>query len=80
MPSALKRENPALQKIKFVNFFLFLWVIFALKRENPAMQKIKFVNFFLFLWVILVLLDWIQFGSGYTTLVAIYDSCTTART
>ncbi len=29
-PSALKREHPALQKMKFVNFFLFLWAIFAL--------------------------------------------------
>ncbi len=28
-PSALKREHPALQKIKFINFFLFLWVIFC---------------------------------------------------
>jgi hypothetical protein len=31
-PSTLKREHPALQKIKFNtgNFFQFLWVIFAL--------------------------------------------------
>jgi len=29
-PSALKREHKALQKIKCVNFFLCLWVIFAL--------------------------------------------------
>jgi hypothetical protein len=29
-PSALKREHPALQKMKFINFFLCLWVIFAL--------------------------------------------------
>ncbi len=29
-PLALKRERPALSKIKFINFFLFLWVIFAL--------------------------------------------------
>jgi hypothetical protein len=29
-PSALKREHPALQKMKFMNFFLCLWVIFAL--------------------------------------------------
>jgi hypothetical protein len=28
-PSALKREHPALQNMKF-KFFLFLWVIFAL--------------------------------------------------
>jgi hypothetical protein len=24
-PSALKREHPALKKIKFINFFLYLW-------------------------------------------------------
>jgi hypothetical protein len=29
-PSALKREHPALQKMKFSNFFLCLWVSFAL--------------------------------------------------
>jgi hypothetical protein len=29
-PSALKREHPALQNMKFFNFFIFLWVIFAL--------------------------------------------------
>jgi hypothetical protein len=29
-PSALKREHSALQKMKFLIFFLFLWVIFAL--------------------------------------------------
>jgi hypothetical protein len=28
-PSALKREHPAIQKIKFINFFLCLWVISA---------------------------------------------------
>ncbi len=35
--SALKREHPALQKIKFINFFLFLWIIFALlgSGSNP---------------------------------------------
>jgi hypothetical protein len=26
-PSAIKREHPALQNMKFMNFFLFLWVI-----------------------------------------------------
>jgi hypothetical protein len=30
MPSALKKEDPALQNMKFSYFFLFLWVIFAL--------------------------------------------------
>jgi hypothetical protein len=29
-PSALKREHPALQKMKFINFFLCLLVIFAI--------------------------------------------------
>jgi hypothetical protein len=29
-PSALKREHPALQNMKFLDFFIFLWVIFAL--------------------------------------------------
>jgi hypothetical protein len=29
-PSALKREHPALQNMKILYFFLFLWVIFAL--------------------------------------------------
>jgi hypothetical protein len=29
-PSALKREHPALQNIKFLKKFLFSWVIFAL--------------------------------------------------
>jgi hypothetical protein len=29
-PSAFKREHRSLQKIKFINFFLCLWVIFAL--------------------------------------------------
>ncbi len=35
-PSALKREHPALQKMKFINFFLFLWVIFALLGPDPG--------------------------------------------
>jgi hypothetical protein len=29
-PSALKREHLALQNMRFLNFFLFLWVIYAL--------------------------------------------------
>jgi hypothetical protein len=28
-PSALKREHPALPNMKFLNFFLFMWVIFC---------------------------------------------------
>jgi hypothetical protein len=34
-PSALKREHSALQNMKFHNFFLFLWVIFALLDPDP---------------------------------------------
>jgi hypothetical protein len=35
-PSALKREHPTLQNMKFLNFFsLFLWVIFALQDPDP---------------------------------------------
>jgi hypothetical protein len=34
-PSALKREHPALQKMKFINFFLCLWIIFALLDTDP---------------------------------------------
>ncbi len=32
---ALTREHPALQNMKFLNFFLFLWVIFALLDPDP---------------------------------------------
>jgi hypothetical protein len=34
-PSALKREHPALKNIKFLNFFLLSWVIFALLDPDP---------------------------------------------
>jgi hypothetical protein len=35
-PSALKREHPALQKMKFnIKFFLFLWVIYAFLDPDP---------------------------------------------
>jgi hypothetical protein len=34
-PSALKREHPALQNMKFLNFLLLLWVIFALLDPDP---------------------------------------------
>jgi hypothetical protein len=34
-PSPLKREHPALQNMKFINFFLFLWVFFALLDLDP---------------------------------------------
>jgi hypothetical protein len=33
--SSIKREHPALQNIKFYNFFLVLWVIFALLDPDP---------------------------------------------
>jgi hypothetical protein len=33
MPSALKREHLALQKRKFINFCLCLWVVFAGSRD-----------------------------------------------
>jgi hypothetical protein len=38
-PSALKREHPALQKMKFINGFLFFWVIFALLDPNPDCES-----------------------------------------
>ncbi len=34
-PSALKREHPALQNMKFLQFFVLLWVIFALLDPDP---------------------------------------------
>jgi hypothetical protein len=34
-PSAYKREHQALQNMKFRNFFLFFWVIFALLDPDP---------------------------------------------
>ncbi len=37
-PSALKREHPALQNMKILNFFLFSWVIFALLDPDPSAQ------------------------------------------
>ncbi len=40
-PSALKREHPALQKMKCINFFLFLWVIFALLDTDPEAHGIR---------------------------------------
>jgi hypothetical protein len=38
-PSALKREHPALQKMKFINFILFLWVIFALLDPKDPIES-----------------------------------------
>jgi hypothetical protein len=37
-PSALKKEHPVLKNIKILDFFLFLWVIFALLNPDPATQ------------------------------------------
>jgi hypothetical protein len=37
-PSALKKEHPALQKMKILSFFLFFGVIFALLDPDPAAQ------------------------------------------
>jgi hypothetical protein len=34
-PSALKREHPALQKMKCINFSLCLWIILALMDPDP---------------------------------------------
>ncbi len=38
-PSALKREYRALQKMKFINFFLCLWVSFALLDPDPDCES-----------------------------------------
>jgi hypothetical protein len=37
-PSALKREHPVLKNIKILDFFLFLWVIFALLDPDPQFE------------------------------------------
>jgi hypothetical protein len=37
-PSALKREHLVLKNMKILDFFLFLWVIFALLDPDPATQ------------------------------------------
>jgi hypothetical protein len=36
---ALKKEHPALKKMKFINFFLCLWVIFALRDPDPDRES-----------------------------------------
>jgi hypothetical protein len=38
-PLTLKREHPALQEMKCINFFLCLWVIFALMDPDPQHCK-----------------------------------------
>jgi hypothetical protein len=34
-PSALKREHPVFKNMKILDFFLFLWVIFAFLDPDP---------------------------------------------
>jgi hypothetical protein len=36
LKSLLMPRHPALPDLKFVNFFIFLWIIFALLDPNPA--------------------------------------------
>jgi hypothetical protein len=38
-PSAFKREHSVLQKIKFINCFLFFWAIFALLDPDPNCES-----------------------------------------
>ncbi len=38
-PSALEREHPALQNIKFLHFFVLLWVMFALLDPGSSRPK-----------------------------------------
>ncbi len=40
-PSALKREHPALQKMKFINCFIFFWVFFSLLDQGPHLIRIR---------------------------------------
>jgi hypothetical protein len=37
-PSALKREHPVFKNMKILDFFQFLWVIFALLDPDPDPQ------------------------------------------
>jgi hypothetical protein len=38
-PSALKREHSAFQKMKLIDFFLSIWVIFALLDSDPDCES-----------------------------------------
>jgi hypothetical protein len=38
-PDSMKREHPALQKMKFINCFLLFWVIFALLDPDPDPER-----------------------------------------
>jgi hypothetical protein len=73
-PSALKREHPALQKMKFLNFFLLLWVIFILLDPDPGPDSEYGSGS--------TEPDWIQiqYGSGSETLFFyIVTSCSSYR-
>jgi hypothetical protein len=37
----LQKEHPALQQMKFINFFLFLWVIFGIVDPDPIRIRIQ---------------------------------------
>jgi hypothetical protein len=78
---ALKREHPAPQKMKFINFFLCLWVIFALldgdtEPETPLNPNPFWIRIhstvFLYRYVILVAKGQsIQIG-GFRTLLFLF--------
>ena len=38
-PSSLRREHPVLKSMKILDFFLFLWVIFALLDPDPDSES-----------------------------------------
>jgi hypothetical protein len=38
-PQRVKREHPALQNMKFLDFFLLLWVLFALLDPDPDSES-----------------------------------------
>jgi hypothetical protein len=40
-PSALKKGHPIFQNMKFMNFFTFLWVIFALLDPDPYSKSVS---------------------------------------
>jgi hypothetical protein len=48
-PSALNREHPALQNMTFLNFLLFLWVIFALlDSDSDPNHWVRIYNFWIY--------------------------------
>ncbi len=46
--SALKRDHPALQNMKILKFFQFLWVIFALQDPDPLTWLKHWLHYILF--------------------------------